>query len=97
MASDLTKSMAVVRAKVAASRFRRWNSSPDPRRRNLDIQVRRLDGTRHRSRGTTEVDELIGFIAQQRRAIEHAGPQLRAPSTGWLKGSNSRRSAASLI
>jgi len=95
MASDLTKSMAVVRANMAASRFRRWNSSPDPRRRNLDIHVRRLDGTRHRSRGTTEV--LIGFIARQRRAIEHAGPQLRAPSTGGLKDSNSRRSAASLI
>jgi len=52
MASDLTECMAVVRALAAASRFRRWFVAQILRRRNPEVQARRLDGTRHRPRRT---------------------------------------------
>jgi len=66
MASDLTECMAVVRALAAASRFRRWNSSPRscvgeiPRSKHAGSMALDI------ARGVpTEIDEIIGFIARQ--------------------------------
>lgn len=66
MASDLTECMAVVRALAAASRFRRWNSSPRscvgeiPRSKHAGSMALDI------ARGVlTEIDKMIGFIARQ--------------------------------
>lgn len=76
MASDLTECMAVVRALAAASRFRRWNSSPGsclPRSKHAGSMALDI------ARGVpTEIDEMIGFIARQGERLNMPVPNCRA-------------------